>query len=116
MGLEWIPSDAYMLRPFWKDFFENPTTVQLHHRTLAISSFISIFSLWTYSRVITTLPSVLLTGASAFMSVALIQVALGISTLLYLVPVPLAVAHQAGSLALLSIGTWLLHWMKRIPK
>ena len=30
------------------------------------------------------------------------QVALGISTLLYLVPVPLAAAHQAGSLALLS--------------
>jgi len=31
-----------------------------------------------------------------------LQVALGISTLLYLVPVPLAAAHQAGSLALLS--------------
>jgi cytochrome c oxidase assembly protein subunit 15 len=32
----------------------------------------------------------------------LLQVALGISTLIYLVPVPLAAAHQAGSLALLT--------------
>jgi cytochrome c oxidase assembly protein subunit 15 len=31
-----------------------------------------------------------------------LQVALGISTLIYLVPTPLAAAHQAGSLALLS--------------
>lgn len=31
-----------------------------------------------------------------------LQVALGITTLLYLVPLPLASAHQAGSLALLS--------------
>ena len=34
--------------------------------------------------------------------VANIQVLLGISTLLYLVPVPLAAAHQAGSIALLT--------------
>jgi cytochrome c oxidase assembly protein subunit 15 len=31
-----------------------------------------------------------------------LQVILGISTLIYLVPVPLAAAHQAGSLALLT--------------
>jgi hypothetical protein len=35
-----------------------------------------------------------------------VQVALGISTLLYLVPVPLAACHQAGSVALL---TTMLH-------
>ena len=32
----------------------------------------------------------------------MVQVALGISTLIYMVPVPLAAAHQAGSLALLT--------------
>ena len=32
----------------------------------------------------------------------LLQVTLGISTLIYMVPVPLAAAHQAGALALLS--------------
>lgn len=39
--------------------------------------------------------------AAAF-AMANIQVLLGISTLLYLVPAPLAATHQAGSVALLS--------------
>lgn len=41
-----------------------------------------------------------LVGASFLM--ANIQAALGISTLLYLVPVPLAASHQAGSVVLLT--------------
>lgn len=35
---------------------------------------------------------------------ACLQVSLGISTLVYLVPVPLAAAHQAGSLILLTLA------------
>lgn len=35
---------------------------------------------------------------------SLLQVSLGISTLIYLVPIPLASAHQAGSLVLLSLA------------
>lgn len=37
-----------------------------------------------------------------------VQVALGISTLVYLVPTPLAASHQAGSLLLLSTALWLM--------
>jgi cytochrome c oxidase assembly protein subunit 15 len=40
-------------------------------------------------------------GGYAFLLVNL-QAALGISTLLYLVPIPVAAAHQAGSVALLT--------------
>ena len=35
---------------------------------------------------------------------SLLQVSLGISTLIYLVPIPLASAHQAGSLVLLTLA------------
>jgi cytochrome c oxidase assembly protein subunit 15 len=42
-----------------------------------------------------------------------VQVLLGISTLLYLVPVPIAVAHQAGSVALLSTMVYLLATLRR---
>lgn len=45
--------------------------------------------------------------------VANIQLALGISTLLYLVPVPLAAAHQTGSVALLSAVLALMLSMRR---
>ena len=41
-----------------------------------------------------------------------VQVALGITTLLYLVPVPLAAAHQAGSVMLLSAMVNLLITMR----
>ena len=46
-------------------------------------------------------PSVRRATAVAF-AMANVQLTLGITTLLYLVPVPLAAAHQAGSVALLS--------------
>lgn len=45
-----------------------------------------------------------------------IQVALGISTLLYLVPVPLAAAHQAGSVMLLSAMVHILLTMRSPSK
>lgn len=51
-------------------------------------------------------------AASAF-GMANIQVLLGISTLLYLVPVPLAAAHQAGSVALLTTMVALLASLRR---
>jgi cytochrome c oxidase assembly protein subunit 15 len=47
------------------------------------------------------------------------QASLGIATLLFYVPTPLASSHQAGSLVLLSTALWLSHElknMKYIPK
>jgi len=49
----------------------------------------------------------------------MLQVVLGISTLLLYVPVSLAVSHQCGSLVLLSLAVWLTHelkYVKRLPK
>ncbi len=51
-------------------------------------------------------------ATSAF-AMANIQVLLGISTLLYLVPVPLAAAHQAGSVMLLTTMIHLLVSLRR---
>jgi heme A synthase len=39
-------------------------------------------------------------------------VALGISTLMLSVPVPLAATHQAGSLTLLTFALWLAHALR----
>jgi heme a synthase len=52
------------------------------------------------------------TVAGAF-AVVNLQVLLGISTLIYLVPVPLAAAHQAGSVALLSAMVHLLVTLRK---
>ena len=45
----------------------------------------------------------------ALAAVAVVQVAFGISTLLLVVPVPLAALHQAGAVALFLAAVWLAH-------
>lgn len=59
------------------------------------------------------LPQLTLVATKAAFAMANIQVALGITTLLYLVPVPLAAAHQAGSVMLMSAMVHLLLTMRR---
>jgi cytochrome c oxidase assembly protein subunit 15 len=44
MGDYWIPPGTMALEPFWRNFFDNMTTVQLDHRILAITTFIVIIS------------------------------------------------------------------------
>jgi len=92
---------------FWRNMLENPSTVQLNHRTLAYATFISIVSLWGYSRfgskVAKILPKDAKKGITGVLHMANLQVLLGITTLLYLVPTHLAATHQAGSLALLTM-------------
>lgn len=91
---------------WWRNALENPSLVQLDHRILATTTFTSVMALWAYSRfsrnVRTTLPVTARKGVHGVVGFVFLQVVLGISTLIYLVPLPLASAHQAGSLALLS--------------
>lgn len=116
MGLNWIPDDLLVLAPGWKNVFENPTCVQFNHRLLGMSTFCSIAMLWVYSRRLLQ-PKQIRMAFNLLMTVACLQVSLGISTLLYLVPVPLAASHQAGSLTLLTITVYLLSLLRRIsPK
>ena len=94
---------------WWRNMLENPSLVQLDHRIMATTTFASIMVLQAYTRLAPTvkriLPAACRKGMHGVVGFAWLQVILGISTLLYLVPVPLASAHQAGSLALLS---WVL--------
>ncbi|KAI9372887.1 cytochrome oxidase assembly protein-domain-containing protein [Aspergillus egyptiacus] len=94
---------------WWRNMLENPSLVQLDHRILAMTTFTSIMALWAYTRRSATmkqfLPRAAKKGVHGVVAFAFVQVGLGLSTLLYLVPTPLASAHQAGSLFLL---TWVL--------
>ena len=104
-------SDFYSHTPdksdiWWRNALENPSLVQLDHRVLAITTFTSIIGLWAYTKlspiVKQVLPAASRKGMHGLVGFACLQLTLGISTLIYMVPVPLASAHQAGSLALLS--------------
>lgn len=57
--------------------------------------------------------------ANLMLVAAWTQVGLGITTLLTFVPTPIAAAHQAGALTLLTTMLWFTHELKlvrRIPK
>lgn len=91
---------------WWRNILENPSLVQLDHRILATTTFTAVMALWAFSRrgaMSTVLPRAAKKGVHGVVGFALLQVTLGICTLLYLVPTHLASAHQAGALALL---TW----------
>ena len=91
---------------WWRNMLENPSTVQLDHRILAMTTFTTIISLFAYSRfnrkVAAAMPPAGRKGMMGVVHLVLLQVALGISTLIYMVPTPLASMHQAGSMALLT--------------
>lgn len=93
---------------WWRNMLENPSLVQLDHRMLAMTTFTAVMALWAYSRrpgMRKIMPRPASKGMHGVVGFTFMQVALGISTLIYLVPTHLASSHQAGSLFLL---TWVL--------
>ncbi|POR35192.1 Electron transfer protein 1, mitochondrial [Tolypocladium paradoxum] len=103
---------------WWRNMLENPSTVQMDHRILAVTTFCSVVALFAYSRsgrVAAVLPRDAKRGALGLVHLASLQVALGISTLIYMVPLPLASAHQAGSLAVLT-GALVLAQRMHVPR
>lgn len=130
MGQGLLPPAREMLDPFyshtpdqkdllWRNMLENPVLVQLDHRIMATTTFVSILALWGYSRfspsVRTLLPKSGKAGMLGVVHLVTLQVVLGISTLWYLVPTPVAAAHQAGALALLT-GVFVLGSRVWVPK
>jgi len=108
MGDQWLPPAGWMLQPGWRNLFENIATVQFDHRLLATLTLASIVALWVYTRR-RTMPRSARVGVHLLLLAGIIQVSMGIGTLLLHVPVPLATAHQAGALTLLSIALFVVH-------
>ncbi|KAF3993123.1 hypothetical protein FT663_00947 [Candidozyma haemuli var. vulneris] len=114
MGEDYLPSyrelmDSVYARKedhsdlWWRNLLENPTTVQLIHRILATTTFFSVLGAHMYvNKRKALMPANAKKAMHTMMGLVTFQVALGISTLIYLVPIPLAAGHQAGALALLT--------------
>ncbi|KAI5306684.1 Chromatin structure-remodeling complex protein rsc9 [Ascosphaera pollenicola] len=91
---------------WWRNCFENPSLVQLNHRICALTTFAACCALFAYSkspRMKKLLPRPVAMGVHGVLGFAALQASLGITTLIFLVPISLASLHQAGSLLLL---TW----------
>lgn len=109
----WIPLGLDVMSPFWKNFFENATAVQFNHRMLAylIVAWCG-WLLWRQSR---------RDGFSGvhgwlwrIVALVMLQVVIGILTLIHMVPISLALGHQA--LAFMLAGAVIAYLADALPR
>jgi len=107
-----VPPEIFMIEPWWRNFFWNMATVQFDHRALAWLIALLVPALWWKLRTVDGLPGRARYGGQWLLAAAAVQVALGIATLLLVVPIPLAAAHQAGAVALLAAALNVAHALR----
>lgn len=106
-----IPSGYAALRPALRNLTENVTAVQFDHRVLATLTAITVLTaLLTGLR--TPLPRPARNAVLAMGGAVLLQYGLGIATLLSVVAVPIAVAHQGVAILLLATALMAAHTLR----
>ena len=102
----WIPSGLGAIDPLWRNMFENVLTVQFQHRMLAYGLFIfAVWQAWTSFTL----------QAFIVLYIVLAQLAIGVATILFQVPISLALLHQATAFILLAIAVWTAHSQLVMP-
>ncbi|MFT6657786.1 COX15/CtaA family protein [Maritalea sp.] len=104
MAGKFVPSGLAMLDPLWINSFENIITVQFNHRMIAYLIFVVVVGLtwraWNKTQ---------FDGVHGWMAtiaiLTLVQVILGVLTLIYVVPLYLALAHQVTAFVLIGAIT-----------
>jgi cytochrome c oxidase assembly protein subunit 15 len=107
-----VPPEIFMLEPWWRNFFWNMATVQFDHRAIAWLIAIFVPVLWWKLNATERLPHPARTASHFLLGLVVLQIALGISTLLFVVPIPLAAAHQAGAVLVFAAALNLTHALR----
>ena len=110
-----IPNGLGTLSPWYLNLFENVTTVQFNHRMMAYAVLIAVLvqAAWIMRSADVVH---LVRSALALAGAVVAQAALGIWTLLAVVPLGLGLAHQAGAAIVLAIAVWHAHTVMRAPR
>ena len=108
----WLPPSASSQYPVWTNFFSNPVTVQFVHRCLAVWLLIRTWLLGVL--VLRSSNTYLKRAFYLFCGAVCIQFVLGVLTLLYVVPIPLAILHQLGGLSVLTAAVYIVYRLQWI--
>lgn len=109
MGEGFVPDGLLILQPAWTNFFDNAVTVQFDHRIGAYILFgMTLAIVVAGARVIELRAAVLTLGLAV-----LVQMILGIVTLVYEVPVLWGTAHQGGGAIVLLALVYLMHKQRK---
>ena len=102
-----VPGDLLPIQPIWHNFFENPKTVQFVHRCFAY--LVLAVAIWQAVWVAGRAPGTTHARRAAVLAgLVALQAAIGITTLLMMVPIGLGLLHQGFAVVLL--GFSVAHW------
>jgi len=107
-----VPPEIMLLEPWWKNFFYNMATVQFDHRLLAWALAFLVPLLWWKIRRDHGAPARARNGVNLLVAMLAVQIALGIMTLIHVVPLPLAAAHQAGAVLVFALALNVAHALR----
>ncbi|APX25189.1 MAG: heme A synthase [Rhodobacteraceae bacterium] len=93
-----FPPQPFDLQPVWRNFFEDPGLVQFMHRMAGYLLF--IFGIVTWLRARKSANADTRFRFNAVMAMLLVQVVLGIFTVIYIAPLHIAITHQVGAVVL----------------
>lgn len=101
-----IPPALFVLDPWYRNFFDNITTVQFDHRLIAWLLIFLVPYFWFKAIRAADLSASARLACHLLLLMLIIQVGLGITTLLLAVPLTFAAAHQAGAVLLFTAALW----------
>jgi cytochrome c oxidase assembly protein subunit 15 len=96
-----FPPYAFDIEPMWRNFFENAGLTQFLHRM--VGYLLLAFAVVVWLRARKSAKGDTRFRFNAVMAMVLVQMVLGIVTVLYLAPLHIAILHQLGA-----IITWVL--------
>ena len=106
-----LPPESFIIDPWYLNFFNNMALVQFDHRLGAwLLAFLVPWFWWKIRNAVVSSTARLV--ATLLLAGVLIQIALGIATLLLAVPVGLGAAHQGGAMVVLGLLLWLNHELR----
>jgi cytochrome c oxidase assembly protein subunit 15 len=112
MDGSFIPDGLFLVDPWWSNFLDNPLTVQFDHRMVAYLVF--LVGVGLFIKLLSARAPARLKSAGMFLLFALVlQMGLGIYTLLEAVPLALGVLHQAGGMLVLLSAIVFAHECRR---
>lgn len=101
-----VPSGYLAQNPVWINMFENVASIQFNHRMLGYAVFLMALWVWVSAK---RLDSMAMHRVVGLLLLAIFgQIALGVITLLYVVPLKLALVHQAGAIVVFLLAAWTL--------
>lgn len=96
-----LPSTAFDIEPLWRNFFENAALVQFVHRFVGYLLFAFALVVWLRARRSANNETRL--AFDMVMAMMVLQLLLGIMTVIYIAPLGLAILHQLGAVALVTL-------------